>query len=188
MATFYLPVELTSVQKQILTALINLFSVYDFSTTDKSIKGESIAKETGKNPGTIRNQMQSLKALRLVEGVPGPHGGYRPTAFAYEALDISRLDSPAEVLFYHNEEICSDILPLEITLTSVNHPDLCRAKVRVLGPTRNLKQYDSVRIGPTPLSKLSIEGTIEAKDETHGILILEIKSMSAESKSHTLNN
>ena len=78
MATFYLPIELTSVQKQILTALINLFSVYDLSTTEKSIKGESIAKETGKNPGTIRNQMQSLKALRLVEGVPGPRGGIGP--------------------------------------------------------------------------------------------------------------
>ena len=186
MATFYLPVELTSVQKKILTALVNLFSVYAFSTNEKSIKGEEIAREVGKNPGTIRNQMQSLKALRLVEGVPGPHGGYKPTAFTYEALDISQLDSPVEVPFYHNGALCSEISPLEITLTSINHPDLCRAKIRVLGPTRNINQHDLVKIGPTPLSKLILEGTVEAQDETHGILILEIKFMSAQPKSHTL--
>ena len=56
MATFYLPIELTSVQKQILTALINLFSVYDLSTTEKSIKGEAIAKETGTPPNLPESQ------------------------------------------------------------------------------------------------------------------------------------
>ena len=182
MATFYLPIELTNVQKQILTALINLFSVYDMSDTEKSIKGDLIAAETGKNQGTIRNQMQSLKALRLVESVPGPQGGYKPTSFAYEALDISRLDSPVDVPFYHNGIISPGILTHEITFTSVNHPDLCRAKVRILGPTRNFKQNDIIRIGPTPLCKLTVEGVIEAKDDSHGILILEIKTMSAQPK------
>ena len=28
-----------------------------------------------RNPGTIRNQMQSLRSLGLVKGVPGPRGG-----------------------------------------------------------------------------------------------------------------
>ncbi len=185
MANFYLPVELTSVQKQILTTLVNLYSVYDFSTNEKSIKGESIAKETGKNAGTIRNQMQSLKALKLVEGVPGPNGGYRPTAFTYEALDISKFDTPAEVPFSHNGISHPDILPLELTFTSLNHPDLCRAKVRVLGTLRDINQFDSVKIGPTPISKLTVEGKVEAKDETHGILILEIDSISAGPKSDT---
>ena len=47
---------LTSVQKEILQTLINLYQ----SSNGKSIKGEDIAEVMGRNPGTIRNQMQSL--------------------------------------------------------------------------------------------------------------------------------
>src|SRR6056297_3265219 len=85
-------IELTSSQKTILTALINLHR-----ETEDAVKGEDIAAEVDRNPGTIRNQMQSLKALQLVEGVPGPKGGYKPTATAYEALDVQRMDEPATV-------------------------------------------------------------------------------------------
>ena len=66
---------LTSVQKEILQTLINLYQNSD----SKSIKGESIAEVMNRNPGTIRNQMQSLRSLGLVKGVPGPRGGYKPT-------------------------------------------------------------------------------------------------------------
>ena len=59
---------LTSVQKEILQTLINLYQ----SSEGKSIKGEDIAEVMGRNPGTIRNQMQSLRSLSLVKGVPGP--------------------------------------------------------------------------------------------------------------------
>ena len=67
--------ELSSVQKEILSALISLYRL-----NSRSIRGEEIAKILGRNPGTIRNQMQSLKALQLVEGVPGPKGGYKATS------------------------------------------------------------------------------------------------------------
>ncbi len=63
--------ELTPIQKEILTALINLYR-----EKKQAIKGEDIAGVINRNPGTVRNQMQSLKALGLVEGVPGPKGGY----------------------------------------------------------------------------------------------------------------
>ena len=66
--------ELTPIQKEILTALINLYR-----TKKHAIKGEDIAEVIQRNPGTVRNQMQSLKALGLVEGVPGPKGGYKAT-------------------------------------------------------------------------------------------------------------
>ncbi|MGZ8876406.1 MAG: CBS domain-containing protein, partial [Halobacteriota archaeon] len=48
--------ELSSVQKEILSALISLYRL-----NSRSIRGEEIAKILGRNPGTIRNQMQSLK-------------------------------------------------------------------------------------------------------------------------------
>lgn len=60
--------ELTPIQKDIIIALINLQR-----QKDRAIKGEEIAEVIQRNPpGTVRNQMQLLKALALVEGVPGP--------------------------------------------------------------------------------------------------------------------
>lgn len=55
---------LTSVQKEILQSLTNLYRKSNF----KSIKGEEIAEVMNRNPGTIRNQMQSLRSLGLVKG------------------------------------------------------------------------------------------------------------------------
>ena len=167
-------IELTSSQKTILTALINLHR-----ETEDAVKGEDIAAEVDRNPGTIRNQMQSLKALQLVEGVPGPKGGYKPTANAYEALDVDQMDEPAAVPLLHNGEPVDTANVGEIDLSSVHHPDLCRAEIHVQGSVREFHEGDSVRVGPTPLSKLVIDGPVDGKDDTDNILILRIDDMRA---------
>ena len=167
-------IELTSSQKTILTALINLHR-----ETEDAVKGEDIAAEVDRNPGTIRNQMQSLKALQLVEGVPGPKGGYKPTANAYEALDVDQMDEPAAVPLLHNGEPVDTANVGEIDLSSVHHPDLCRAEIHVQGSVREFHEGDKVRVGPTPLSKLVIDGTVDGKDDTDNILILRIDDMRA---------
>ena len=167
-------IELTSSQKTILRALVDLYT-----EREQAVKGEAIAEEVDRNPGTIRNQMQSLKALQLVEGVPGPKGGYKPTVDAYEALEIQQLDSTAEVSVYHEGEEVADANVEEIGLASVHHPELCRAEIHVRGSMRDFHDGDSVRVGPTPLSKLVIEGTVDGKDDTANILILKIGSMRA---------
>jgi hypothetical protein len=167
-------IELTSSQKTILTALINLHR-----ETEDAVKGEDIAEEVDRNPGTIRNQMQSLKALQLVEGVPGPKGGYKPTANAYEALDIDQMDEPAAVPLLHNGDPVDTANVGEIDLSSVHHPDLCRAEIYVQGSVREFHEGDKVRVGPTPLSKLVIDGTVDGKDDTDNILILRIDDMRA---------
>lgn len=167
-------IELTSSQKSILTALINLHR-----ETEEAVKGEDIAQEVDRNPGTIRNQMQSLKALQLVEGVPGPKGGYKPTATAYEALDVEQMDEPAVVPLEHNGETVEDVNVVEIDLSSVHHPQLCRAEIHIQGSVQDYHEGDSVVIGPTPLSKLVIEGTVDGKDDTGNILILQINEMRA---------
>jgi len=110
-------IELTPSQKTILTALTNLHR-----QTEDAVKGEQIAEEVDRNPGTIRNQMQSLKALQLVEGVPGPKGGYKPTANAYEALDVDRMDEAAAVPLFHNDEVVDNANVESIDLSSVHHP------------------------------------------------------------------
>jgi predicted transcriptional regulator len=123
--------------------------------------------------------MQSLKALQLVEGVPGPKGGYKPTANAYEALDVDRMDEPAAVPLLHNGDPVDTANIGEIDLSSVHHPDLCRAEIHVQGSVREFHEGDKVRVGPTPLSKLVIDGTVDGKDDTDNILILRIDDMRA---------
>jgi len=167
-------IELTPSQKTILTALINLHS-----EENDAVKGEAIAEQVDRNPGTIRNQMQSLKALQLVEGVPGPKGGYKPTANAYDALDIQRMDDPASVPLKHKGELVPDGNVSSIKLSSVHHPELCRAEIRIRGSVREMHEGDSVVVGPTPLSKLVIEGTVDGTDEASNTIILHIDGMRA---------
>lgn len=167
-------IELTTSQRKILRALVNLHR-----EAESAVKGEDIAEEVGRNPGTIRNQMQSLKALQLVEGVPGPKGGYKPTANAYEALDVQQMDEPATVPLFHDGERVSDVNVEEISLSSVHHPDLCRAEVHIQGSLKAFHEGDTVRVGPTPLSKLVVEGIVDGKDDTANALILKIKGMEA---------
>jgi hypothetical protein len=170
-------IELTPSQKKILRALTDLYR-----KSEQAVKGEDIAEEVDRNPGTIRNQMQSLKALQLVEGVPGPKGGYKPTANAYEALDIQEMDEPATVPLFHNGEPVEGANVEEVDLSSVHHPEKCRAEVHVQGSVRDFHEGDSVTVGPTPLSKLVIEGSVDGKDDTSNILILRIDSMEAPSE------
>ena len=167
-------IELTTSQRKILRALVNLHR-----EAETAVKGEDIAEEVGRNPGTIRNQMQSLKALQLVEGVPGPKGGYKPTANAYDALDVQQMDEPASVPLFHDGEAVEGVNVEEISLTSVHHPDLCRAEVHLQGSVKEFHEGDTVRVGPTPLSKLVVEGVVDGKDDTTNALILKIESMEA---------
>lgn len=157
-----------------MNELVNLYR-----KTEDAVKGETIADAVGRNPGTIRNQMQSLKALQLVEGVPGPKGGYKPTATAFEALDLQNLDEPAATPLFHEGERLEDVNVQEIDLTSVHHPELCRAEVQIQGSVRDFHEGDSVVVGPTPLSKLQITGTVDGKEETSSVLILKIDGMKA---------
>jgi len=167
-------IELTPSQKTILQELINLFR-----ESESAVKGEDIAENVDRNPGTIRNQMQSLKALQLVEGVPGPKGGYKPTATAYDALKIQEMDQAADVPFEHEGETIEGANVQEIDLTSVHPPELCRAEVKLQGSIADFHEGDDIVVGPTPLSKLVIEGTLEGKDDTNNSLILTIDDMRA---------
>ncbi|MDG5761649.1 HTH domain-containing protein [Natronococcus sp. A-GB1] len=145
--------------------------------SEGAVKGEDIAEQINRNPGTIRNQMQSLKALQLVEGVPGPKGGYKPTAAAYEALEIQQMDEPASVPLEHDGESLEDVVIEEINLSSVHHPELCRAEIHIQDSIEDFHEGEMVTVGPTPLSNLTLEGTIDGKDDTNNVLILQIDNM-----------
>ena len=165
-------VELTVIQREILSALINIFR-----EKGRAIKGEEISERIDRNPGTVRNQMQSLKALGLVEGVPGPKGGYKATSFAYQALNVSHMDKEAEVPIFRNGERVLNTNVADIDLNTVRHPDMCRASIKILGDIRKFDVGDTIQIGPTPVNKLMVRGEVVGRDDISGIVLLSITEM-----------
>jgi predicted transcriptional regulator len=165
-------VELTVIQREILSALINLFR-----EKGRAVKGEEISERIDRNPGTVRNQMQSLKALGLVEGVPGPKGGYKATSAAYQALNLTPMDKEADVAIYRNGERIQNANVAEIDLNTVRHPDMCRASVKILGDARLFNVGDSIQVGPTPVNKLVIRGEVVGRDDINSVILCSINEM-----------
>jgi predicted transcriptional regulator len=160
---------LTSVQKEILQSLINLYR----NSQGKSIKGEEIAEIMNRNPGTIRNQMQSLRSLGLVKGVPGPRGGYKPTIEAYHTLNISATGKETQVPVFKDGKELNDISVAKIEFTSIPHPGECEAAIKAVGNIKQLDLGDRIRVGPTPVNKLVINGVIVGRDDMDNILLLD---------------
>lgn len=160
---------LTSVQKEILQSLINLYQ----RSNGKSIKGEEIAEIMNRNPGTIRNQMQSLRSLGLVKGVPGPRGGYKPTIKAYHELNITVSDKAIEIPVYRDGKKLNNLTVTKIEFTSIPHPGECEAAIKAIGDIKQIDLGDKVRVGPTPVNKLVVNGVVVGRDDMDNILLLD---------------
>jgi len=164
--------ELTSVQKEILSTLVSLYR-----GKPRSVRGEEIAEILGRNPGTIRNQMQSLKALKLVEGVPGPKGGYKATSAAYRELELDTMAEEAHVVLIKNDAEVSDVLIEEIDFMTVAHPDVCSAAIKVIGNIREFANGDILKLGPTPVNNLTIKGTVCGRNDAENKVIILVSEM-----------
>jgi hypothetical protein len=164
--------DLSLIQKDILITLISLYHQYSHP-----IKGEEIAEVIRRNPGTVRNQMQALKAIGLVDGIPGPKGGYNPTAMAYRELNLGISEGEYDVLISREGEVIMGVKVVEIAFTTLCHPDICQASVRVIGSVRPFEIGDNITIGPTPVNKLLIRGEVYGKDEISQTLLISIYEM-----------
>lgn len=164
--------ELSPIQKDILITLITLYH-----ESSSAIKGEGIAEILKRNPGTVRNQMQALRALGLVDGVPGPKGGYTPTSRAYQELNIDDYANESLVPIKKDEELVPSVNVSEIDFTTLCHPDICQAVVKLIGSAKNFDIGDSITIGPSPVTKLLVRGEIYGKDEVSQSLLITITEM-----------
>ncbi|MDD4252508.1 MAG: CBS domain-containing protein, partial [Methanoculleus horonobensis] len=142
-----------------------------------SIKGEEIAEVLKRNPGTVRNQMQALKALGLVDGVPGPKGGYSSAAGAYRELNLGDLEHQSEVPIYRDGERVGGVRVTELGFTTLCHPDLCQAMIRIIGSVKLFRIGDMVSIGPTPVNKLLVRGEVFGMDENLQALLISVSEM-----------
>lgn len=159
--------DLSLIQRDILITLISLYHQHSHS-----IKSEEIADKIHRNAGTVRNQMQALKAIGLVDGVPGPKGGYVPTALAYNELNLDMKGSEYDVPISRGGEVVNGATVQEIDFTTLCHPDICHAVIRIFGSTRIFAIGDQITIGPTPVNKLLIRGEVFGKDEVKQSLLI----------------
>ena len=166
--------DLSLIQKDILITLISLYHQYSHP-----IKGEDIAEIIKRNPGTVRNQMQALKVLGLVDGVPGPKGGYHPTARAYGELNITNDYSESDVPILKNDAELDGVKVSEIAFTTLTHADLCHALIKIIGNVRAFEIGDRVTVGPTPVNKLLIKGEVFGKDEVNSALLISTSEMTS---------
>lgn len=164
---------LTAVQKEILQSLINLYR----KSKCTSVKCESIADLMGRNSGTIRNQMQSLRSLGLVQGVPGPRGGYKPTLEAYHTLNIENDPCEIHVPIYINGKVMADISVNKIEFTSILRPGDCEATISILGDIRQLDLDDEIKVGPTPVNNLTVTGKIIGRDDVDNVLLIKTRNI-----------
>ena len=175
MLTLGLKIELTPVQRDTLTTLINLHR-----QESRAVKGKEIGELMDRNPETIRIQMRSLKALNLVESVTGPKGGYTATAIAYDALsmDNSRGGDEVAVCVIRNGIIVEGASATEIAFNNVTHSirQSC-VSIHIFGNIKDFRVGDEVEVGPTPVSKLYIRGKVTELDNTTSWIVLDISEM-----------
>ena len=164
--------DLALVQRDILTTLINLHG-----QNRQAIKSEEIAELIDRNPGTIRNQMQSLKALNLVGAVYGRNGGYRATGEAYEALNLDNGGDEVALPVIRNGVLVKGATASEIIFDNIMHSNHYGAVIRIIGNIRDFDIGDEVEIGPTPANNLCIRGNVLGQDFTMSRLILEVTRM-----------
>ncbi len=122
-------------------------SHYSLSPAFAPHQGEEIAEVIKRNPGTVRNQMQALKAIGLVDGIPGPKGGYNPTASAYKALNLGITAGEYDVRISRDGEEMKGVKVREIAFTTLCHPDVCQAMVKIIGTVKAFEIGDRITIG-----------------------------------------
>lgn len=121
--------------------------------------------------------MQALRSLGLVKGVPGPRGGYKPTIKAYYELNIPVIEKGVKVPIYKNGREVENLSVLKIEFTSIPHPGECEAVIKVMGDIKKLELGDKIRVGPTPVNKLTIDGIVVGRDDLDNVILLDTESI-----------
>lgn len=163
--------ELTSIQREILLTILNNSSN---SETALTMKAKDIAQLLDRHTGTIRNQMQTLLALGLVESIPGPNGGYLPTMAAYEQFGIDPLSKRMVIQLRKDDDYITMAQITEVTLITINSPNRCNCHVKVVGDLRVFSMGDIVRVGPISANNTMVYGTVYGKDELTNTLLCSI--------------
>lgn len=163
--------ELSPRQREVLRVLTD-----EYRKEESEITGETIAEAVGVHIGTLQREIQSLKALDLVEAFSGR--GYKPTARAFEAATVADADTTESLNLAHGYERV-EVVVAEIDFTNVHDPDECHARIRFRDPIDHLDVGDAVLIGPTPRSDLVVAGEIVDVDRSRNELSIDVVKLEA---------
>ncbi|WP_415383372.1 HTH domain-containing protein [Halosimplex sp. TS25] len=166
-------IDLREVQRQLLTTLVN-----QYQQQESPVKADALAELLNRDTGTIRNKMPQLTSLGLVEGVPGPGGGYEPTEKGFEALDRDP-DAEREATRVTHEFERVDATVENISFTNVNHPTDCRAWIEFQTALPHVDVGDPIIIGPTADTQLVIAGEIHSLHDRGSRISLDIRKLEA---------
>jgi len=164
--------NLSLTQREILLALIELYN-----RTKRMVKSKEIAEMIGKDEGTVRNIVLSLKVLGLIESKPGPNGGYIPTLKAYEIVKNPTISPTVDKLSVYKGILELDIKVKNIELLDITNPNSNKVILKASGDLKKIKVGDNIRIGPTPYTRLIIEGIVLEVDEDRGEIVLDVRRM-----------
>jgi len=164
--------NLSSTQREILLALVDLYN-----KNKRMIKSKEVADVIGKDEGTVRNIILSLKVLGLIESKPGPNGGYVPTLKAYETIKNPIITPILDQLSLYKDGFETDIKISNIEILDITNPSGNKVLLRVSSELKKIKVGDTVKVGPVPYSRLVIEGVVIHIDDSRKELILDVTRM-----------
>ncbi len=141
------------------------------------IKSKEVADMISKDEGTVRNIILSLKVLGLVDSKPGPNGGYLPTLKAYEFVKNPSIIPILDKLSLYRGNVETDVKVENIELLDITNPSGNRVILKISGDPKKIRPGDSVRLGPTPYSRLVIEGVVLNAEEDRREIIIDVKRM-----------
>lgn len=138
------------------------------------IKSRDIAEMVGKDEGTVRNIIASLKAMGFIESKTGPRGGYMPTLKAFEYIRMPIYAHTYEAIRVKKNGNELDVGILGIELLDITSPMGNRAVLKVAGDLGLIKPGDNITLGPTPSNRLVIEGKVLFVDELRKEIVIDI--------------
>ncbi|MEN6291216.1 MAG: CBS domain-containing protein, partial [Methanobacterium sp.] len=96
-----------------------------------------------------------------------------PTIEAYHTLNISAIDKEALVPIFKKGKRVGDLSVAKIEFTSIPHPGECEAAIKVVGNIKQLDLGDRIKVGPTPVNKLIVNGMVVGRDDVDNLLLLD---------------
>ncbi len=163
--------KLTQTQREVLEALVRLYEKHR-----RLVKSIEIAEMIGKDEGTVRNIISSLRSLGLLDSKTGPSGGYVPTLKAIELIKTPSVISYG-ILRIRKKTGETSVTAFTMEIIDILNPEGGKAILRVGGNLEELRKGEEIRIGPTPYSRLMLEGEIIHIDKAAGQIAIHIRRM-----------
>jgi predicted transcriptional regulator len=93
-------------------------------------------------------------------------------------MNVQEIDD-AGVPIRCNGELLEGSTVTEVCLMSVHDPERCRAEIRLDGSTRSVAEGETIEVGPTPVSDLTITGVMIGREASKNSLIIRVENMTA---------